>query len=202
MQRGAAHSPRALEPLLGTHRLQLSGVPLQVLSHVHHLVYDTIQLLHTRKRPRSVPVPRIPNCPLFLLPRLTELSRMPFPSVSYRRNITEGRRKATAGWTRCPQKPPCFPAPSPPHSHHTLPLCRGRACIFNMRERHIDPRPHAHPWGCYRPCVVLTFPFGLLVGGDVASRCSASCSGPTWDKLRAQLNSHFPKQPLPGTRAT
>lgn len=161
MQRGAARSPRALEPPLGTHRLQLSGVPLQVFSHVHHLVYDTIQLLHTGKQPRSVPVPRIPNCPLFLLPRLTELSRMPFPSVSYRRNITEGRRKATAGWTRCPQKPPCFPAPSPPHSHHTLPLCRGRACIFNIREKDILTPGHMHTRGAATgPVVCSHFPLG------------------------------------------
>lgn len=37
-------------PSPGTHGLQLGGIPLQVLSHVHHLVDDTIQLLSTERR--------------------------------------------------------------------------------------------------------------------------------------------------------
>lgn len=44
-----AESPCSCPCSPSTHRLQLGGVPLQVLGHVHHLVDDPIQLLSTER---------------------------------------------------------------------------------------------------------------------------------------------------------
>lgn len=85
---GAQTAPHPSQHPSPTHRLQLRDVPVQVLGHPHHLGDDPIHLLGGECQ-RGGGLGRSPPCPV-----LTELSRSPFPSLSYSLKVTAGGHTA------------------------------------------------------------------------------------------------------------